>query len=178
MAQSTIVGDRVSGSGDGDAHGASPAGALQITSRPASLDTNRNAPLPCSLCGNDVGAEVWYGLVRTRRVPCCTGCWKGSGGEIARFTNGCRTPERQLWNVRCDKSIRCPGCDRLVRFNDTIGHRLWCSENCMKRHGRRQHRAPRACADCGETFSPKRGDSIYCKAACKQRAYRERKAAE
>jgi hypothetical protein len=34
-----------------------------------------------------------------------------------------------------------------------------------------------ACATCGEQFAPKRSNALYCSAACKQTAYRQRRLA-
>jgi hypothetical protein len=45
---------------------------------------------------------------------------------------------------------------------------------------RREHaeRDPRPCECCGENFTPTRVDGIYCKDACRQKAYRQRKRLE
>lgn len=34
--------------------------------------------------------------------------------------------------------------------------------------------APRACASCGQEFTPSRDDGVYCSNACRQKAYRRR----
>ena len=44
------------------------------------------------------------------------------------------------------------------------------------REARRLRRADRTCASCGETFTPPRSDGRYCAAACRQRAFRARRA--
>ena len=58
-----------------------------------------------------------------------------------------------------------------------------CGEQC--RRAEHQHRwnskvrvehQERACACCWEPFTPKRADAAYCSAACRQAAYRQRKA--
>jgi hypothetical protein len=81
-----------------------------------------------------------------------------------------------------DRAIRCGGCDRPM-FVPWIGspHRMqaFCCAPCQwtyQGHTRREARTleDRPCQDCGATFTPKRKDSIYCSAACKQRAYRRR----
>jgi hypothetical protein len=38
----------------------------------------------------------------------------------------------------------------------------------------RVHHRPRPCARCGETFTPRRADSIYCGGTCRVATHRER----
>jgi hypothetical protein len=88
---------------------------------------------------------------------------------------------------------RCKVCDskRLTPHGDTYnmlyswgGREVrwagYCSrcasdaENERQRELRRQARANRPCATCGELFTPPRSDGRYCTPACRQRAYRAR----
>lgn len=54
-----------------------------------------------------------------------------------------------------------------------------CSTRCTKRAAEARQRVQRdehICRQCGETYLPARVDAHYCSSACRQRAYRERKA--
>jgi transposase len=44
-----------------------------------------------------------------------------------------------------------------------------------EREKRRQARADRICASCGEPFTPSRSDGCYCSSRCRQSAYRQRR---
>lgn len=53
-----------------------------------------------------------------------------------------------------------------------------CSQRCTERAAAARRRAvvPATCKSCGDTFTPARSDSRYCSNACRQHAYRARKA--
>ena len=51
---------------------------------------------------------------------------------------------------------------------------MWSAEG-KKRLEKRKNTE---CQQCGDTFTPDRSDAKYCSAACKQRAYRQRKKAK
>jgi len=79
----------------------------------------------------------------------------------------------------------CEHCGRPVRNQQWMRYRrhTFCCEQCESRHyariareRRALKRTPRACAECGETFTPRRADALYCSGRCRQRAYRKRKA--
>jgi hypothetical protein len=55
-----------------------------------------------------------------------------------------------------------------------------CSDRCAKRERRARRRRERQafCAMCYGTFGPRRSDAKFCGNACRQRAYRRRKAVE
>ncbi len=58
---------------------------------------------------------------------------------------------------------------------------IFCSERCLwrwQKRKRRPHRTPIDCAVCGREFTPRRSTRRTCSAACRQRAYRERRRAE
>jgi hypothetical protein len=100
---------------------------------------------------------------------------------------------------------RCPGCERTVMVRGH-GNRHWrysneweaspdrhaeqlvfCSVRCRSRIDRaaaatrraeqRAEGAPYLCAGCSEVLDGHRADTRYCSPACRQRAYRRRKAA-
>jgi hypothetical protein len=82
----------------------------------------------------------------------------------------------------------CPICNRKVVTDttkrddpDSDNPRifLYCCEAHAKRHHntfmRRKPKSARECEVCGEEFKAKRVDARICSAACKQKAYRQRK---
>jgi hypothetical protein len=86
---------------------------------------------------------------------------------------------------------RCPGCRQKIYWcgwwGQTLNHCPDCRRTALRRKKRealRQYRksirtepSPVTCARCGTTFTPPRSDASYCSPACRQAAYRERKAA-
>jgi hypothetical protein len=74
----------------------------------------------------------------------------------------------------CGRRVKPP---RWIRRRDG-GKVFYCSEECAggaDAIARRIEPTPRACAVCGETFTPARSDARYCSGACRQDAYRKRK---
>ena len=114
------------------------------------------------------------------------------------YKRGCRCGDYgdRQWR----KPKPCAGCGRLVandkrtadphRFTRQwaytgereLAARVFCSTHCRRSTFRaeakaKRERKPRKCECCPATFTPSRADSRYCSAACRQRAYRERRAA-
>jgi hypothetical protein len=89
-----------------------------------------------------------------------------------------RTHMHPSWWEKGAEPVPCAGgCGVLVT------HPYWaltittCSTRCAEAVAaarRSAHRTPRECADCGQTFQPRRVDARYCSDACRQKAYRER----
>lgn len=50
------------------------------------------------------------------------------------------------------------------------------AENERQRDRRLRLRSDRSCSECGDIFTPSRSDAQFCSTACRQRAYRKRKA--
>ena len=78
--------------------------------------------------------------------------------------------------------IRCHGCRRV--FYTTVSTKKYCCYNTCgmkeyklkQRVKRWQNRRNTVCKECGKTFTPRRSDAEYCSSACRQKAYRSRKA--
>jgi hypothetical protein len=69
----------------------------------------------------------------------------------------------------------CDGCGRELILGYHASRSRWtCSQRCDRRASRARHRAERRCVWCSETFAPARTDARYCRAACRQAAYRAR----
>jgi hypothetical protein len=66
--------------------------------------------------------------------------------------------------------------EQLRALSIFAGNPNGCTEATHARDRARiaQTRPKRRCAICGELFTPKRSHAIYCSAACKQQAYRDR----
>lgn len=131
--------------------------------------------IPYWECANlHVSDTPWGSTVATRRVFCddCamssrwTWEWRKRGGER-------RLPGE--WK-------KCPVCGRRVRFLDFRWRRrhYLCSTECGKGFDPRPRKNPTRseleCDGCGQTFSAIRSDARYCSSACRQRAYRQRRA--
>jgi hypothetical protein len=88
----------------------------------------------------------------------------------------CATPKEQ----EATKQDFCCGCEQpLLVPAQYHSPAALCSSRCQQRWRREQKRRYRGsilCRECGAGFQPKRSDSLYCSAACKQKAYRRRSA--
>ena len=112
-----------------------------------------------------------YPLPQTRECPKCQKQSKWCASECDHCG---------YWFQRCPK---CGGESRgwMVAWRGQFAG--WCvkcrteGENERRRELRRRRRANRTCRVCGSTFTPKRSDGRYCSPSCRQRGYRERKAA-
>jgi len=79
----------------------------------------------------------------------------------------------------------CEVCARLVKPPRYLlrrggGRVYYCSEGCAGKAdvlARRIEPVTRDCETCGERFTPPRSDGRYCSSACRQKAYRGRRAA-
>ena len=84
-------------------------------------------------------------------------------------------PESFVCPVR---RIICEGCGKV--FYTTVPTKKYCNERCCslgfwkhKREKRLEKRKDTVCKTCGNTFTPKRSDAVYCSNACRQKAYRQ-----
>jgi hypothetical protein len=141
----------------------------------------------CEECNRDIrDATVWRVRVRRGR----------SSRPLRELCEDCgrRCVEENRYGVfaQVGREEPCEVCGRPVvntgnHCNYWRSYRTYCSYRCAKRaeveRARERRRAERercgdsTCADCGEQFTPRRLDSTYCSNACRQRAYRRRKAA-
>jgi hypothetical protein len=128
-------------------------------------------PAFCSACQTVIpaGETVYF-------VPQNLGKgWLGGTRNVVRgYCSTCTpTKGRNVTNCEC--------CNRPIArpFDGRLRVHSFCSERCRSDHYADLARAARTlnardCALCGTAFLPARRDSIYCGAACKQKAYRRR----
>lgn len=105
----------------------------------------------------------------------------GAGWKLAAICDDCvRKYRHPSWRENRNEPIPCAGgCGVLVsHWYFPVTAIATCSKRCSRRvevERRRVKHETRRCEVCGEEFTPKRSDSRYCRNACRQRAYRERR---
>lgn len=130
---------------------------------------------------------VWkyseIGVVGDARVALCERCIPHSRAAavidwewIAKDYGRCEYCAREVFEVIEHSDGRAYGRVPHPRH-------ITCSERCRDRlrSARRaaaaaEERAGRTCEACGDPFTPRRADARYCSNACRQDAYRQRKA--
>jgi hypothetical protein len=128
----------------------------------------------CARCGSVLTADapVWRDYFKQGR-----GVFGGTQWTVAPVCERCRSKWREYRDPR-----PCENCGRNVhQQNNLRSHRrTFCCEDCKKvvsiaaaRRRRADARGARRC----ETFEPPRADGRFCSSACRQRAYRRRRAA-
>jgi hypothetical protein len=121
---------------------------------------------------------------RARRdASCCAKC----GAAIAvgeRVTLACR--HRIAYCDACSGEFKslgleaCAHCHRPLRIFSypPRARHVFCCRRCIRAWYRRPKsiRGPKPCVTCGVPFRAKRCGAKFCSSACRQRAYRQRKA--
>lgn len=118
-------------------------------------------------------------IYRKRSPSGDDGPWVTGGWMLESYCDDCVSKWHPSWRkARRDPSPCRGGCGALVSFwnweNITT-----CSERCsrlVQLERKRVHHDQRLCDVCLELFTPKRSDARYCSSACRQDAYRKRKA--
>lgn len=111
--------------------------------------------------------------------PYCQTCHPRSW-RAPRPCEGCERPVVNHVSVR--PGYRRDGWYvRTLDYGDEGTWRVFCSERCRRAVFRVEKKLNRQrelvnCATCGERVDARRADSRYCSSACRQRAYRRRKA--
>ena len=134
----------------------------------------------CDLCNEPVPDDhAWRQFLRTKRG------YRWAGWQTHTLCDACheaKLPTGGLWTPSTRYLGQCRGgCGReiLSLNNCNIVMAPYCSERCrlnVKNARARVARElePRPCAECGAIFTPIRADGVFCKNACRQRAYRNR----
>jgi hypothetical protein len=164
-----------------------------VAARRASVDnstgsTEREAPFAwgrlreCAKCDRPFEAQepVW-------RLGCSLG--RGMFGQrrgVRPFCEECSRPRRY---VGAPDPLPCESCGRAVHQGADQRYRrhTFCCDQCAyafyvsranaaAKQRRSEARSPRPCATCAEVFEPTRADARFCCGACRQLAYRKRKA--
>lgn len=133
--------------------------------------------LLCEQCHRDIGPEepVWRGGYQ--RAVSCKDC-----GSDAKRT------ERPKPCEGCSRPTVHSGYGRPFVYEPGLGHskRTFCCNRCQEAfyRGRRKERisderlkaGPRRCEECQEILDGQRAEARYCSNACRQKAYRQRRA--
>ena len=82
--------------------------------------------------------------------------------------------ETSAWETD-EAAVSCLGCGQAMppRAGLPVCSSAWRQR---ERRARRRREMRQLCADCGEVFIATRSNRFFCSAACRQRAWRERKA--
>lgn len=132
----------------------------------------------CDRCRDGTTGPIWLGI---RAVP------SGQtylGLPLCDYVHAtlCQ-PCADATEVLVYGSRSCTWCDRAVSYGGTNAHPVsYCTRACeiAARTGRRrlarQLARQRRCETCGDAFTAPRQDACYCSPACRQRAYRQRRA--
>lgn len=126
---------------------------------------------------NPIGRLTMDELVWARKVllkkmppsPSVTGITVAAGHMVSRY-------EPEPCKGGCGK-LGGGGWRQGRRWRGFCEPCSYVAENAELRERRRLARADRMCAVCDAVFTPARSDGRYCKSACRQRAFRARKAA-
>jgi hypothetical protein len=145
----------------------------------------KNRGVVCKTCGHLFeDDEVVY---RKRGTP----GWSPGSKPLQVFCHGWVSGWHPSWLENASEPAPCVGgCGVLVaswyRYSYHSANyeregqpiHMACSRRCAERarNARRRKSTPKPCETCGETFTPIRADANYCSNACRQRAYRQRKA--
>lgn len=97
----------------------------------------------------------------------------------------CAKVKARIGGLNLNATVTCERCGRVIVCADWEPERYTrpvCSAECRNAIRRTDRKMSRElhkveCQECGELFSPKRSDAVWCSNACRQRAYRKRKAA-
>jgi hypothetical protein len=131
----------------------------------------------CAKCGCTLAPEAPIWRQRMRLGP---GFFGGHSDTVAPVCEQCRADWKEFRGAE-----PCENCGRPVHQQDGQRWHLrtFCCSTCERavrvtaaREQRSDARGTRKCKTCGETFEPTRTDARYCTPACRQRAYRGRKA--
>jgi len=109
-----------------------------------------------SLCSDPDGYLIFIQSWGT-----CMGCFGQEPDPSKWALKACVYCDRPLY-VSIEKPPRIVACKKI------------CCDAAKAKKRRAILRGTKQCAECGETFTPKRTDSRYCSAACKQKAYRRK----
>ncbi|WP_097967606.1 hypothetical protein [Streptomyces sp. or20] len=165
--------------------------------------TTREDLRPCALCATDLRGGTAYlvdgvrlgrrrrGAARFTRLLICDPCYERGSPDPhmgrTRAASARRTKTAEWWGLAGRGPALPPqpclaGCGlTVVRGAEALMRGVTCSAACRTsltrtRNGGRGSGRP--CGACGTPVTAGRADSAYCGAACRQQAYRRRRAAD
>lgn len=147
----------------------------------------------------ELDAEIREREYERHLLGCSLVCSRhGCGHEFVEGDVVCRYRQHRFGEARWDIRAICEACVRRSGFDGDLDpvpcaggcgvlvaspRYYWskyqtCSARCAERARRlARQNPPRDCAECGEEFVPTRTDQQFHSNACRQKAYRRRKAA-
>jgi hypothetical protein len=151
----------------------------------------------CGKCGQELpGSDTVYRIIVRVPNPQYTQNPSFAAKTINELTTSCRecwlaaTTRMTESQISAYKALPCPQCHRLVIAKARRRpEKHFCCEMRKRRYYTRLQtnqisaerladRQDMLCEVCGQPFTPARSDAKTCSAACKQKAYRQRQAAE
>jgi hypothetical protein len=133
-----------------------------------------DAMMKCDVCKRELSADapVWrvqagQGMIDRNKSTgsVCRECCESKG-----WLDNC-------WWMKWEAPRPCDQCDRQLHWSDRrkVRKHFICGPECaLRAYYPKRRTAARACAACGKSFVPRRADTRFCSAACRQRAYRIR----
>jgi hypothetical protein len=145
---------------------------------------SRNTPpaLTCKDCDREIAeVSILSALaVVTYGGTYCEPCWLDDARARANQHPIFGHPDKPGWSWPSGLALsNCGWCGRPVRGGIPSYSLRFCCDDCVHEDEKARRRVvhePRACTECGQLFTPARADAEYHSAACKQRAYRRRRA--
>src|SRR6476620_3188517 len=139
----------------------------------------------CEICERQLAADepIWHLRMMPYKFPHPLYSDDERQSQVRNVCRGCC--EREGWLGDKTKNWQpprpCQQCGRPLHWSGRcpMPQHFVCSWECKSRAywGNRYTPRPapkrRACPTCNKGFYPKRSDTRFCSAACKQRAYRE-----
>jgi hypothetical protein len=152
---------------------------------PRGSGTTQGPVTRCSDCSQTIRDTAYFASRDSR--PLCESCYRAAkvadrDAEAALYAQwGQELPPLELADVQLPTPrAACEVCGRPIAYGTWRRSRLdICSSDCWRERVNRRRRVarePRDCAACGRSFTPTRRDAAYCSSACRQNAYRRRRA--
>jgi hypothetical protein len=154
---------------------------VSVTDNHSATVTQVNSRNVCGCCFRELEPDEAVWLRHISRLHYAAVCWDCSGIEFhwhqvddGVWANG----DMKLFGYYWFEGT-CGACSRTVFKKTRYTRRhFFCSRKCEQAYWslrRRKEMSEKTCEVCSKGFTAKRSDAKTCSAACKQKAYRQRK---